>query len=160
MDQCRKVRAELIDQWGKRGMPGLEEPPETNELNRHLADCPLCRSFRQNLRTIGENLDDLQIWAEHGTVVPGIAYFENLVNEKTIQRGIQYAKGLKNRLRASEIVAFLGLGILVLTGAGVAVYHGYLLPVGIVFGLTSMQAPLFILLGATDQERGGMVNEA
>lgn len=160
MDQCRKVREQLMDRWGKRGNQGTEKLLETGDLNCHLADCASCRKFEQSLQTLGRNLDDLGAWADDGTVIPGMAYFEKLVNGGTLAGTVPFGNGLGNRVHIREILAFLTLGILILTGAGVAVYNGYLLPVGIIFGLTAMQAPLLILLRTQEQERGGFSNEA
>ncbi len=159
MKQCRKVREQLMDQWSKTKDLEPERVVETNDLHRHLAECLSCRLFRQNLQIIGKNLDDLGIWADDGTLVPEPAYFEKLVNSGTINNPVQFGKMSGSPVRIREVLGFIALGVLILTGAGVAVYHGYLLPVGIVFGLTAMQAPVFILLREPEQERGEFVNE-
>lgn len=160
MDQCRKVREQLMDQWGKQGNSGLGEPVGANDFTRHLAGCASCRSFQQNLPMIGKNLDDLGAWADDGTSVPELAYFEKLVGDETINNPVQSGNVLGRRLCIREVLAFIALGVLILSGAGVTVYHGYLWPVEIVFGLTAMHTPLLILLREPEYERGGWANEA
>jgi predicted anti-sigma-YlaC factor YlaD len=158
MDQCRKVREQLTDNLRKRSSVG--EPAGASELNRHLEDCPSCRLFWRNLQAVGRRLNDFGDWAEQGMPVPEITYFENLVRDVTAGHRVQSETGIGNRFRVGEVLAFMGLGLLILTGAGVAVHYGYLLPVGLVFGLTAMQAPLLILLRMREQEGGEIADEA
>ena len=98
MDQCRKVREQLLDRWKQQGSSEAEILSEAGEMERHLADCPACLSFQRNLQTIGGTMDDLDVWAEHGTVAPGLAYFENLVNGEIGKRSVRWGNELKKRL--------------------------------------------------------------
>ena len=145
MNDCETLREQWMDQWQKHRRPDLAPT-----LQLHLAECASCRGFMLSLTEIGAQLDRMGEWADEGIQVPGSAFFEEMVTETTWRKSVIPAR------KRGELPAFAGLGALILGGAGLAVYSGFLLPVVIVSALVGMQSPVLILLRDRADETKGV----
>jgi predicted anti-sigma-YlaC factor YlaD len=148
MNQCQKIQEQLLDQFRKQNNSNLGGQTGGDDLAVHLRQCESCRSFQRNLKTVGKNLDDFGAWADTGVTTPRGSYFESLITATTAKKSIKFG-----RILTREVSTFVSVGILILTGAVLAVGYGYWLPVAIIFGLISMQSPLLILLREPEGER-------
>ncbi len=152
MNQCQKIQQQLLDRFGKQNITNSGDQTGSRDLTDHLRQCDACRLYWRNLEITGDRLNDFRTAVDAGVSVPGISYFESLVTETVAKRPVKSGYPLKR-----EVSAFISLGILIVTGAVFAVGYGYWLPVAIISGLISMQAPLLILLW--EQEREGFIHE-
>lgn len=142
MEQCERIQKELNESFGG-AMPREELLPE--HLRSHLDGCPDCREYLRGLRETGRRLEEIGQRLNATIQVPERAYFATLI-DRVEQRRVPFF----------ELLAFVGAGIAILTGMGIAFRTGYSLVVEAFLGLVAMLLPLLIL---TDSLREGTERE-
>lgn len=139
MSACRKIQQKLLKQWSNNDhLPG--ERVWGSDLTNHLTECEICRSFRDNLKITGKRLDDIDVGTMSEIIAPNLSYFENLIDvtvKATTRPGCFWI---------GEVSVFIVMGLFILAGLSLAVWKGYFVFVGAIYGAIAIFAPFMILL--------------
>ncbi|HEX3047921.1 MAG TPA: hypothetical protein VHY08_24430 [Bacillota bacterium] len=147
MDTCQSIRQYLLDHFSMSNLQA-EKPLDQAEFSvkEHLLHCASCRLFLADLTKIGEHLNDLETKITDEIQVPPLAFFDSLVTKVNGAEAETNVKTFARTPELTEVLAFLGTGVTLLSGIGLLLQMGLVIPVAIFFGLISALLPLMILI--------------
>lgn len=163
MAQCEAVRHFLLDHFSINHFNPEARARETSDdlefsVREHLAQCSSCRLFQSNLAKLGGRLDGWETTITAQIQVPPLHYFESLIVKSNAARPEPNAispagartcfKGCTRLYKRQfiQVLAFLGVGIMLLSGIVLLLQAGLFIPVGILFGMVSLLLPFMILI--------------